>query len=165
MQNEQIDVRIAKYAKKIGDPLMKHIKEHIGGDPDKVKICVIAMVQRGTLRMKEDCIDHDWSYRLTSYGKSVYGLNEPNPELKELTTDESDFASRHRGLVQRGGVWYRLRGWGTADDWRSIPLVRVPNDHAEAIIQWYAAQDAVKHDPSAYARSLSLGPDALGKRI
>lgn len=52
----------------------------------------------------------------------------------ELTPDESEFAGQHHGLIRRGDTWYRLQGWGTADDWRSCPLVRVPDDHAMMII-------------------------------
>ena len=81
---------------------------------------------------------------------------------KELTTEESDFASNHRGLVRRGDTWYRLHGWGTADDWASTPLVRVPDDHAALIL---GVEQPKPSDPSAYARSLRLGPDALGGRV
>lgn len=55
--------------------------------------------------------------------------------MREPTTEEADFAGRNSGLIQRDGVWYRLNGWGLADDWSSTPLIRVPDDHARAILR------------------------------
>ena len=57
-----------------------------------------------------------------------------HPTMRALTTEESDFAAEHRGLVHRNGKWYRLKGWGEADDWDVYPLVKVPDDHADAIL-------------------------------
>ena len=53
----------------IGDPLMMHIyggihEAHPGmWTDDDIRREVLAMVNREELRMKEDPVDHDWSYR------------------------------------------------------------------------------------------------------
>lgn len=49
----------------VGDPLMSHIVTHVGDGytRDEIREEVLAMVNRGELRMKEDSVDHEWSYR------------------------------------------------------------------------------------------------------
>lgn len=53
----------------VGDPLMCHIQSRVTKawpgtfTIDEIRDEVLAMVNREELRMKEDCVDHDWSYR------------------------------------------------------------------------------------------------------
>ena len=57
---------IRECVQNIGDPLMNHIQDHVcphGWTKDDVRREVLRMVKRGELRMKEDSVDHDWSYR------------------------------------------------------------------------------------------------------
>ncbi len=57
---------IRECVEEIGDPLISHICTRtapFGFDYEKTRTEVNAMVQRRELRMKEDDIDHDWSYR------------------------------------------------------------------------------------------------------
>jgi len=59
--------RIRDCVKRVGDPLMRHILAHVmphGFSEEEVRSEVRAMVGRGELRMKEDSIDHDWTYRM-----------------------------------------------------------------------------------------------------
>ena len=83
-----------------------------------------------------------------------------------LTPNESDFAGQHHGLVRRGDTWYRLKGWGTARDWESLPLVRVPDDHAQAILQDDLAKDAMLEVLAWYYDQIHDGtgaPHAIGE--
>jgi len=67
--NLAIERAIAKVIEDIGDPLMCHIQSRIGvAHPgiwtcDEISDAVMVMVNDGRLRMKEDSVDHDWSYR------------------------------------------------------------------------------------------------------
>jgi len=63
--------QILRAVKKIGDPLMEHIHEEVGGDYDALRAQVQELVRNGYLRMKDDDIDHDWSYRLTDAGRRL----------------------------------------------------------------------------------------------
>ena len=57
---------IRECVEEIGDPLMKHIIKRtvpFGFTEALTKAIVLLMFQQGELRMKEDEIDHDWSYR------------------------------------------------------------------------------------------------------
>lgn len=56
---------------KIGDPLLKHILSRVDADEESVKEEIRLMVKEGILRMKEDPIDHDWTYRI----RSIIGLS------------------------------------------------------------------------------------------
>jgi len=38
------------------------------------------------------------------------------------------------GLIYRDGTWYRPKGWGKSDDWEIEPVVRIPGDHADKIL-------------------------------
>ena len=67
--NRAIDRAIRKVVESIGDPLMEHILSGVHashGDiwtDQEIKDAVMAMVNDGRLRMKEDQVDHDWAYR------------------------------------------------------------------------------------------------------
>jgi len=59
---------IKECVEKIGDPLMREIIKHCARWPeDHVRQEVLEMVQQGVLRMKEDDIEHDWTYRKGRY--------------------------------------------------------------------------------------------------
>jgi len=59
--NVRDQVRVV--VERMGDPLMSDITEAIDRPVEEVKAVVREMVKRSELRMKEDSIDHDWSYR------------------------------------------------------------------------------------------------------
>lgn len=64
-----LNMAIRKVVESVGDPLMEHIWKGIETNhpalwnKDQIYNEVMAMVQREELRMKEDSVDHDWSYR------------------------------------------------------------------------------------------------------
>lgn len=81
-----------------------------------------------------------------------------------LTTEESDFASEHHGIFKRDGVWYRLKGWGSADDWDVFPLVIVPDDHAEAIVAFFGGEvDRMRGDMDTMADGYQLARRKLSE--
>lgn len=53
----------------VGDPLMCHIESRVhlswpgAFTSDEIRKKVLEMVRNEELRMKEDCVDHDWAYR------------------------------------------------------------------------------------------------------
>lgn len=65
----ELQIAIRGCVESIGDPLMEHIEKHVNtlhpGKYSRPQISeeVRGMVRREELRMKEDCIDHDWAYR------------------------------------------------------------------------------------------------------
>ncbi|MBT8200066.1 MAG: hypothetical protein KJO36_06080 [Acidimicrobiia bacterium] len=79
----------------------------------------------------------------------------------EPSPDEAEFAGRHHGLLCRGDTWYRLHGWGTADDWTSCPLVRVPDDHAERIMDYDRLRDLCKRQHEMLKRVEAISGDRL----
>lgn len=70
---KSLENTIRECVDKIGDPLMMHITAYCGDrgffvddmgfSVDVVKAEVKRMVDAGILRMKDDDIDHDWTYR------------------------------------------------------------------------------------------------------
>uniref|UniRef100_A0A6M3KUN7 Uncharacterized protein n=1 Tax=viral metagenome TaxID=1070528 RepID=A0A6M3KUN7_9ZZZZ len=57
---------IRECVQKVGDPLMEDIYEYVcqrGHTKNDARVKVLDMVNFGELRMTEDVIDHDWTYR------------------------------------------------------------------------------------------------------
>lgn len=60
----RIKSKIREIVEETGDPLMSHFIEAMPEeDAEFIKQIVRALVQDGVLRMKEDSIDHEYSYR------------------------------------------------------------------------------------------------------
>lgn len=71
--NDQLNIRIARIICKIGDPLLKHIRERCPDDsPEAVDAVVQTMVWCGAVRQKEDPYEHAWAYVLTRQGREMY---------------------------------------------------------------------------------------------
>ena len=66
MSSPSLNQIIREVVNDVGDPLMSHITGFVtlqGWGSEEVRKEVLAMVDRGELRMKDDDIDHDWTYR------------------------------------------------------------------------------------------------------
>jgi len=59
-----------------GDPLMYDIQAELARESETVRRAVLDLVHRGMLRMKDDDIDHDWTYRMTRQGKEAFGYGQ-----------------------------------------------------------------------------------------
>ena len=68
LNQSKLQEKILAIVDKIGDPLMEHITERIDVAEKDVRHAVLGLVRDGTLRMKEDIIDHDWTYRRNCRG-------------------------------------------------------------------------------------------------
>lgn len=65
----ELQQAIRRVVEKVGDPPMEQIKSEVNAEnpgdwtDEEIRECVIAMVHRGELRMKDDDYEHDWTYR------------------------------------------------------------------------------------------------------
>lgn len=73
MQMTSKHYRVLQAVKDIGDPLLRHIVARCGLEKDEASQITGDLVRGGMLRMKEDDVDHEWAYRLTSDGKDKMG--------------------------------------------------------------------------------------------
>jgi len=58
-----IERQIREVVQDMGDPLLTDIVARTHSTYDEVAPTVKQMCVRGVLRQKEDCVDHDWTYR------------------------------------------------------------------------------------------------------
>lgn len=63
LRAEPVRAQVRAVVNVMGDPLMRDFLESVYGTENEIKETVRQMVESGELRMKEDEIDHDWSYR------------------------------------------------------------------------------------------------------
>ena len=66
---------ILEYVARVGDPLLQDIVRALADIAPKavVEAEVTTLLHQGLLRMKDDDIDHDWTYRLTRKGDEYLG--------------------------------------------------------------------------------------------
>lgn len=71
---ETLERMIMLIVRRMGDPSLRDIVEAVlerSSWPTKeIEDMVKGLVRGGWLRMKEDTIDHDWTYKLTDSGKT-----------------------------------------------------------------------------------------------
>jgi len=68
MRSELLEQVVRDCVQDIGDPLFVHILRRCEAacpwtNVEEVKAVVRGMVNRGVLHMREDPVDHDWTYR------------------------------------------------------------------------------------------------------
>lgn len=86
MSNDTLNRRILLTVERLGDPLLDHILAEFSDTESDVVVrqAVRSLVGAGMLRMKDDDIDHDWCYVLTSRGRAAVREfaqpDDPQPE-------------------------------------------------------------------------------------
>ena len=81
-----LNLLIRSCVERYGDPLLEDIviwTACTSYDAEATKVEVLAMVNRGELRMKDDVIDHDWTYR-----RGHNWDNEPKEKPNEVGSVE-----------------------------------------------------------------------------
>lgn len=60
---------IRKVVEDVGDPLMEHVLSRVHAahpgvwNSEQIRAATLSLVNQEVLRMREDSVDHDWSYR------------------------------------------------------------------------------------------------------